>query len=168
MNKLSKIAIATLMGTMFTGAIANAADLDYYEAKDRSYIDRTLDEFEKKTGQRRFYKDERKWDYENESYKNHKEQYDLKDHSHAEKAPYHKHKRFNYERDWNDTCVPKRKIRRKLIKRGWHDFHILRQGPRRIKLLATNYNGRRFNLVLNACTGHIIRRKPMRRYWGWH
>lgn len=167
MNKFLKIAITTLMGTMFTSAIAIAADLDYYEAKDRSYIDRTLDEFERKTGQGRFYKDQQKWDYENEEYKNNKEQYDLKDHSHLDNAPYQKHKRHKFERNWQDECLPKRKIRRSLIKRGWHDFHILRRGPRRIKLLATNYNGRRFKLVLNACTGHIIRRVPMRKYWGW-
>ncbi|GAA6212304.1 hypothetical protein NBRC116602_20450 [Hyphomicrobiales bacterium 4NK60-0047b] len=156
MNKLSIISMTTLIFAILGGTVAKAADLDYYETRDRSYIDRTLDDFERKTGQRPTYKNEYKNDYEDERYKSHKERFD------------NKHNRYEQEKNWRRHCLPKRKIRRTLIKRGWHDFHILKERPRRIKLLATNYNGRRFKLVLNACTGHIIRRIPMRKYWGWN
>lgn len=156
MNKLSIISMTTLICALLGGTIAKAADLEYYETRDRSYIDRTLDDFERRTGQRPNYKNDYKNDYEVEKHKSHKERFD------------NKHDAYDHNRGWRESCLPKRKIRRVLIKRGWHDFHILKERPRRIKLLATNYNGRRFKLVLNACTGDIIRRIPMRKYWGWN
>lgn len=148
--------LVALMGVQ----LATAADLEYYETKDRSYIDRTLDDFERRTGQRQYNK-----------YEDHKNDYSRnKGHSYNAKPNYKQRHWQGYEqnRKWQDECLPKRKIRKKLIKRGWHDFHIIKRGPRRVKLLATNFNGRRFKLVINACAGHIIRRIPMRRYWGWN
>jgi|GEM_PF-6934010 len=159
MNKLSIIAVTTLMCSVLGGAIAQAADLEYYETKDRSYIDQTLDDFERRTGQRPSYNDD-------EGKHNFNDRQNYKDQEY--KTERFRHEGYNNKRRWQRDCLPKRKIRRVLIKRGWHDFHIIKERPRRIKLLATNYNGRRFKLVLNACTGDIIRRMPMRKYWGWN
>lgn len=160
MNNFKVISATTLICALLGGTIAKAADLEYYETKDRSYIDKTIDDFERRTGQRPHYKYDDKDNYEKEKYKSHKERFDYKRNS------YNRHE-YKY-RDWPRDCLPKRKIRRSLIKRGWHDFHILKDRPRRIKLLATNFNGRRFKLVLDACSGDIIRRKPMRKYWSWN
>jgi hypothetical protein len=159
MNKLSIISMTTLICALLGGTIAKAADLEYYETRDRSYIDRTLDDFEKRTGQRPTYKD----DYAKHNFN---DRHNYKDKEYKQED--YRHEGYNHKRHWQRDCLPKRKIRRGLIKRGWHDFHILKERPRRIKLLATNYNGRRFKLVLNACTGDIIRRMPMRKYWGWN
>lgn len=139
-------------GLTFAGT-ASAADFDYDEYrdgryKDRSYIDKTLDEYERRTGQHK---------------KHHYQDYG------------HKHKRHGnkwderYEGHYgNYACLHPRQIRRRLIKRGWHDFEILRERPRRIVMRATNYNGRRFRIVVDRCDAHIVRRKPIRRYWGWN
>lgn len=160
MNKFKIISATTLICALLGASIAKAADLDYYETRDRSYIDKTLDDFERRTGKKPRFEDDYKDEYESKNYKSHKERFDYK---HVPQDHY----KYGY-RDWRRDCLPKRKIRRSLIKRGWHDFHILKERPRRIKLLATNYNGRRFKLVLNACTGEIIRRMPMRKYWSWN
>lgn len=135
-------------GFAFTAAAlttsVSAADMDYDEYrdgryKDRSYIDKTLDEYERRTAQ---YNHNRRGD------RRHGENW----------------RADNYG---NQGCLHPRKIRRRLIKRGWHDFHILKERPRRIVMLATNYNGRRFRIVVDKCDAHIVRRRPIRRYWGW-
>lgn len=152
---LAGLAIAAA-GFAFAGT-AIAADLDYDEYrdgryKDRSYIDKTLDEYERRTGQ-----------YQKHHYQ---------DEGHQDKR--HGNKWGNkwgdrYENGYgNNACLHPRQIRRQLIKRGWHDFEVLRERPRRIVMQATNYNGRRFRIVVDKCDAQIVRRHPIRRYWGWN
>ncbi len=75
---------------------------------------------------------------------------------------------YHYENRYydDDYCLPRRAMRARLIDRGWHDFEFLNRGANRIRLLATNYKGRRFRLVLDNCTGEVIKRRPLRRIWG--
>ena len=68
-------------------------------------------------------------------------------------------------RNWAPVCVPKHVMRARLVHRGWHDFELLGRGPNRIRLEATNFKGRRFRIVLDRCNGHIIKKRPLRRYW---
>lgn len=72
---------------------------------------------------------------------------------------------YNHSDDYDNYCLPKHKIRRRLVKRGWHDFDLIGQGPDRIRLAATNFNGRRFKIVVDRCNGNIIKRRPLRAYW---
>lgn len=79
----------------------------------------------------------------------------------------HYNKRRNHRPyDFDGTCLPQDLLRHRLIESGWHDFRHIANGGSRIRLLATNYNGRRFRLVIDACTGVIIKRRPLRRFWG--
>ncbi len=162
MTKRMFISSVAIILAMLCSKSVLAADLDYYDRKDRSYIDKTLDDFERRTGQYRYtenlkdgFKPDNKYsDYKYDKYGKgrwHKNQYDQD--------------RWN-KGHWKDGCLPQRKVRRRLIKRGWHDFEVLNEGPRRVRLLATNYNGRRFKLVIHRCSGEILRRKPVGRYWG--
>lgn len=173
MNKLplygAVFAVLTLAGsTIYTGSQAVAADLNTYEGHDRSYIDRTLDEFERRTGQ---YSTRQYKHYDDETYKTQYNKYGYKKHvtddGDYDDRPKHKFDKYDDEGSWREGCLPIRKIHRSLIKRGWHDFHSLNEGPRRVRMLATNYNGRRFKLVVDKCSGEIIRRRPMRKYWAW-
>lgn len=169
MNKIPLLGavftVLTLAGVnLLAGKQAMAADLDTYEEHDRSYIDRTLDEFERRTGQ---YSTKQYKNYDDEPYKANsykKQPYKNDDY---EDRPKHKFEKYSNNGNWSEGCLPIRKIHRRLIKRGWHDFHRLNEGPVRIRMLATNYNGRRFRLVVDKCSGEIIRRRPMRKYWTW-
>lgn len=143
-------AAATIFGAAlaFSGP-ASAADLDYDDYrdgryKDRTYIDKALDEHDRRTGKYRYNTQKHKYD-----------DYDRRDRK-------WRHKQFG-----NYDCLHPRQIRRSLTKRGWHDFEILREMPRRIRMKATNYNGRRFRIVVDKCDATIVRRRPVRRYWGW-
>jgi len=79
-------------------------------------------------------------------------------------APRKKLKRHNNQ--WsNHYCIPPRKIKRRLKRRGWHNFYIVRMNPRVIRLKATNYNGRRFVLRVDRCEGYILSRRPVRKFW---
>lgn len=96
---------------------------------------------------------------------------DYRDHSYKDQ-PYYEddfapRKRAKHRRHgWNNHgCLPPRKIRRRLAKRGWHNFYIVRMNPRIIKVRATNFNGRRFVLRLDRCDGYILSRRPVRRFW---
>lgn len=71
----------------------------------------------------------------------------------------HKNRIANY------GCVHPKKIRRRLIRQGWHNFRILRVNPRVIRAKATNFRGRRFMLRISRCDGYIISRRPVRRFW---
>lgn len=62
-------------------------------------------------------------------------------------------------------CVHPRKIRRRLVRQGWHRFRILNMNPRVIRMKASNYNGRRFILRVDRCEGYILTRRPIRRFW---
>lgn len=70
---------------------------------------------------------------------------------------------FLYD-DYLDGCLPPRILRASLIDRGWHDFELMDRGPYRIVLFATSYNGKRYRLVVDACTGRIIRRNYLGRF----
>lgn len=160
---------------------ANAADYyeDDYERiyQDRTYIDNSLDEFEKRNGKYRSdysYDDEdryNKYSSKDSEYKYNKD-YSGKDgykgHSQALETE-------NCERPGPDeraylqdngpiACLHPRRIRRNLVKYGWHEFQILNENARRIRMLATDHYGRRFRLVLDRCQGAILRRQPLRRY----
>ena len=144
-------------------SLAQAADIGYdgYDEKvyqDHTYIDKTLDDFEKRNG---IYKGDK---FQNE------------DDDYAEKKQGLKDYDLRADRDENCVredqitleCLHPRQVRRRLVRRGWHDFKILREGPRRIKMVATNHNGRRFKLVISRCDGVIVRRRPLNRYWGYN
>lgn len=143
-KKLTLSAAGLALSMAAFSSSVSAADLRYDEYrdgryKDRSYIDKTLDEYERRTAK----------------YK----------HNHYDGKPRGKHWRDNGYGHY--ACLHPRQIRRRLVKRGWHDFQILRERPRRIVMLATNYNGRRFRIVVDKCDADIVRRRPIRRYWGW-
>ncbi len=100
-------------------------------------------------------------DYRNHSYKD-EPYYD------DEIAPrkHRKHKRLRQNRHWSDYgCIPPRKIKRRLARRGWHSFYIVRMNRRVIRVKATNYNGRRFVLRVDRCDGYILSRRPVRKFW---
>ncbi len=65
------------------------------------------------------------------------------------------------------ACLPKPLIRARLIDRGWHNFELINRRPNRVRLRATNFKGRRFHLVIDRCHGHIIKKRPVRQYWGY-
>ena len=82
------------------------------------------------------------------------------------KQPHHRARHNPYRhRDRAVRCMPKHVMRARLVHRGWHDFELINRRPNRIRLEATNYKGRRFRLVLDRCTGHIIKKRPLPRYW---
>ena len=74
------------------------------------------------------------------------------------------------------TCLRPRQMRRHLRANGWHDMHLLRKGPHRVRLLARNHRGRLFKLVIDRCEGHILakrrvlRERFLRKRYGhrWH
>ncbi len=76
-----------------------------------------------------------------------------------------KRRSYNFDRAL-PTCLPKHAMRQRLVRSGWVDFELIKRNPNRIRLRATNFNGRRFVLVLDSCSGHVIKRRPVRRYWG--
>ena len=80
-------------------------------------------------------------------------------------GPIYRHNTHRRHGGWEHHCVPKHVMRARLVRRGWHDFDLIRRGPHRIRLEATNFKGRRFRLVLNRCTGHIVKKRPIRRHW---
>lgn len=217
-------ALCLLTGLIVSGgsAFGLAADVthdDYDERiyKDRSYIDKSLDEFEKRIGryppgeqyadlasERDYRPDEQDYgaedydpgakdQYDQEPYERHslkdekpyeKESYkdpeDLKNGFREERyrdeyaAPYNKRRharKYWREHRWQHRharhCLHPGKIRRILKRDGWHDFELLQQGPHRVRLRATDYDGRRFRLVLNRCNGEIVRARVLRRYQAW-
>ncbi len=142
-------ATIALFGAGFMASAANAADLDYDDYrdgryKDRTYIDRALDEHDRRTA---------KYKYNTQKYKH--DRYDDRD------------DKWRRKQFGDYDCLHPRQIRRSLTKRGWHDFEILRERPRRVRMKATNYNGRRFRIVVDKCDATIIRRHPIRRHWSW-
>lgn len=148
--------------------LAHAADIGYdgYGEKvyqDHAYIDKTLDDFEKRNG---IYKGD-KFQYEDDIYN--EKDYSEKKHG-LKDYDLRSERDEKCERDEQITleCLHPRQIRRRLVRRGWHDFKILREGPRRIRMVATNHNGRRFKLVVSRCDGVIVRRRPLNRYWGYN
>lgn len=73
--------------------------------------------------------------------------------------------RNNYDYTPDNYCLPKHKLRRRLVRRGWHDFELVAEHPNRIRLAATYFNGRRFIIVVDRCNGSILKRRPIRSYW---
>ncbi len=143
--------------------------------KDRSYIDKTLDDFERRTGQI-------------QTGKYQKNQYDdnFRDESRDEDRyallkqgakDYNLQKDFTLKNDSDENCERREqiavrclhpsKIRRRLVRRGWHEFRILKDGSSRIRMVARNHNGRRFKLVVSRCRGRIIKLKPLHGFGGW-
>ncbi len=181
MGNLKRLSLLTSLITLLGTGSAYAADIDYgdYDEriyKDRSYIDKSLDDYEKRTRHHKHGYDEQYDNYadleKDEPYS--EKQYDqgsLKDNPDDEYAEnqysHRRHKRDSYNRDSaRHQCRHPGKIRRELTREGWHDFKFLNQGPFRIRMIATNHNGRRFRMVINRCSGYIVRLRPLRRYWG--
>lgn len=172
--------------------LLKAADFNYEDYddtlyKDKSYIDQSLDEFDKRLGrvkpehdqyadldESHDYrpKDQKKWQYQGDddySLKDPAPEYgdkfqDKWDDRHAHKKH---HKNYQHHGRYGRQCMHPGQIRRHLISEGWHDFVMLRQGPRRVRMLARNYDGRQFRLVVQRCHGEIIRVRPVRRHWTW-
>lgn len=152
MKNFKTIGIIAAAITILGAGIASAADLDYDDYRndkynDHSYIDKTIDNFEQRNGISKYSNQKgNKWN----------------------KGNWNKNAWKNDKwRDRGNYCMHPRRIRRRLSKRGWHDFEMLRDGPRRIRMLARNYNGRKFRLVVDKCDGNIVRRQPVRRHFGW-
>ena len=66
---------------------------------------------------------------------------------------------------WNNGCVRPHKIRKRLIRRGWHNLNVVNVNRRVLRVKATNYNGRRFVLRVDRCDGDILSRRPVRKLW---
>lgn len=158
---------------MVNSGIASAADFIYddYEERifqDHSYIDKSLDDFDKRVGRynhRTDYADLQS----NRDYSGKGDSYSTKPHDHKHDANGNCiiHDDVATQNDVIRKCMHPRKIRRTLIQQGWHEFKFLKEGPRRIRMLATDYDGQRFKLVVDRCRGSIIRHRPMRRFSRW-
>jgi len=72
---------------------------------------------------------------------------------------------YNYDRAL-PACLPRYAMRDRLVRRGWVDFELIKRNRDKIRLGATNFKGRRFVLVLDSCSGEVLKRRPVRRYWG--
>lgn len=61
----------------------------------------------------------------------------------------------------NRNCLPKRKVFRRLRNKGWRHIELINQGPNRARLFATNPYNERYKLVVNKCSGRLIKAKPL-------
>lgn len=68
----------------------------------------------------------------------------------------------------NDNhCMSRWRVRTKLFSRGWMPIRVLDRRRRLVKIQAIRYNGTRFILHIDRCTGNIIRARPLPgRWWG--
>jgi len=149
-------------------------DGDYQDNvyKDRTYINKSLADFERRTGQ--LQTDKYKKDQYDDNFSD-EDRYALlnkgtKDYGLQKDFTLKNDKAENCERTEQIAvrCLHPRKIRRRLIRRGWHDFRILKDGASRIRMVARSHNGRRFKLVVSRCRGRIIKLKPLHGFGGWH
>lgn len=67
-------------------------------------------------------------------------------------------------RDHYTSCVPHHIIKKRLYQNGWHDFELLNEGEYRTRLLANNHEDYRFKIVIDNCTGKILKVFPVEYY----
>ena len=74
----------------------------------------------------------------------------------------------NYDRKgkYYNACLPRHVVRTRLIKSGWHDSQIINNGGDYLRMNATNYKGRRYQLLVDACNGAVVKRTSLGRFWG--
>ncbi|MEM9028119.1 MAG: hypothetical protein AAGC70_07095, partial [Pseudomonadota bacterium] len=58
--------------------------------------------------------------------------------------------------DRHDDCVSRRVIRRRLVSAGWHEFNHVVFKRNIVRFRATNYDGERYLVFLNRCSGRIV------------
>lgn len=71
-----------------------------------------------------------------------------------------------YRRHVHRHCLPRRRIRARLRRRGYTDLKLLDRYRHVVVLKARRKNGRRFVLRVNRCNGHVIAVRPAKRRWG--
>ncbi len=77
---------------------------------------------------------------------------------------YAKPRRYNNYGYANRHCLPKRKVFRRLRNNGWRHIELINQGPNRARLFARNPYNERYKLVVNKCSGRLIKAKPLDYY----
>lgn len=205
-SSILKTMVLTLCVGLPSGAALQAADATYHDEdkqiyRDGSYIDKALDDFEKRHGHNRL--GQERWvrkdtyhpDDQSDRFATHERDSYEKGHSYSEKdTPLYQNDPYaeDYDKSFKDrpkhqhdhqdlskaeqcekpqrytySCLRPRQIRRHLRAKGWHDFHMLRKGPHRVRLIARNHRGRQFKLVVDRCDGVILVRRPVRWSRSW-
>lgn len=114
--------------------------------KLKSFLKDTLEFLDE--GQNLKHYNHKKTPHHSKSYRNNRDDYD-----------------YDYEyRDQFSSCLPHHIIKKRLYRKGWHDFQLLNEGEYRTRLLASNHENYRFRIVIDNCTGRILKAFPVDQY----